>query len=90
MGALVLVVGVVGIGAVIGAAIVFAVLRSRRNSANGTYQQHEGVYSPQQTMYPTAQQSYPTAPPNQGYPVPPTQSPQHPNPYAQQPPYQSQ
>lgn len=93
MGAIVL---IVGIGAVIAAVAVFAVTRSRRNSANGdpvsgTYPQNMG-YPPQQPMYPTAQQPYPTPAPNQGYghPAPPGQLPQHPNPYAQQPPYQGQ
>lgn len=90
MGLVVLAVGVVGLGAVIGAVVVFVVLRSRRNSANGIYQQHVGGYPHQQAIHPTAQQPYPTALPNEGYPAPPTQHAQHPNPYAQQPPYQGQ
>lgn len=94
MGAIVLVVGVIGLGAVVGAVVVFAVLRSRRNSGAGqlspgagTYPQNVG-HPPQQAVYPTPQQAYPTAAPNQGYPTSPGQLPQHPNPYTQQPPYQ--
>ena len=78
MGLVVLVVGVIGIGAVIGAAVVFAVLRSRRNSGTvpigpgaGTYPQNMG-YPPQQPIYPAGQQLYPPTP-NQGYPAPPGQ-----------------
>jgi hypothetical protein len=96
VGFAVLIVGVIGIGAVIAAVTVFAATRTRRDSgnrgsANGTYPQNMG-YPPQQAAYPTAQQSYPSAAPNQGYghPAPPAQPPQHPNPYAQQPPYQDQ
>jgi hypothetical protein len=94
MGAIVLVVGIIGVGAVIAAVIVFAVTRSRRSSGNGspaggTYPQNMG-YPPQQPMYPPAQQPYPSTAPNQGYPTPPGQPPQHPNPYPQQPPYQGQ
>lgn len=90
MGLVVLAVGVVGLGAVIGAIVVFTVLRKRRNSANETYQQHVGVYPPQQAMYPAVQQLNLTEPSHQEYPMAPTQSPQHINPYAQQPPYQGQ
>jgi len=89
MGAIVLLVGVIGLGAVIA-----AVTRSRRTSMNsglagGAYSQHVG-YPPQQPM-PFAQQSYPTSAPNQGYGYPGSsaQLPQHHNPYAQQPPYQA-
>lgn len=88
MGAIVLLIGVVGLGAVTAAVIVFAVTRSRRNSGmggltGGTYMGH----SPQQVMAP-AQPPYPAAAPNQGYgyTAPPAQPPQQPNPYTQQPP----
>lgn len=89
MGAIVLLVGVIGIGAVIAAVTVFAISHSRRNSGNagpmsGTYPQNMG-YPPQQGMYPTAQQPYPAPLSNQerGYDAPPAQPPQQPNPYAQ-------
>lgn len=93
MGAIVLVVGIIGVGAVIAAVIVFAATRSRRSSGNGspaggTYSQNVG-YPPQQPFSPPAQQPYsPT--PHQGYPNSPGQPPQQPNPYAQQPPHQGQ
>ena len=94
MGAIVLLIGVIGLAVVI-AAVVFAVTRSRRNSrmrgpVGGTYPQNMG-YPPQQGMSP-AQPPYSAPVPNQGYgyPTPPAQPPQHPNPYAQQPPYQDQ
>lgn len=87
MGLVVLVIGVVGLGAVTGAVVVIAVLRSRRNSGRGptgpglgTYTQNMG-YPPQQPIYSPAQQPYP---------APPGQPPQHPGPYGQQPPYQGQ
>jgi hypothetical protein len=96
MGAIVLLIGIIGIGSMIAAVTVFAVIRSRRNSGNGgpssgTYPQNMG-YPPQQATYPTAHQPYPTAAPNQGnrYPASPAQRSQHPNPYAQQAPYQGQ
>ncbi|OAH10726.1 hypothetical protein [Streptomyces jeddahensis] len=91
MGAIVLVVGIIGIGAVIAAVVVFAAMRGRRNSVTGpvnpgagTYPQHMG-YPPQQPIHPPAQQPYPPTP-YQGYPTPSGQPPQYPNPYAQQPP----
>jgi hypothetical protein len=76
-------------------AILFAVIRSRRNrggggpgpGSGGGTPPHGTGYPPQP---PTGYQSYPNAAPNQGYPTPPGQSPQHPNPYAQQPPHQGQ
>lgn len=92
MGAVVLVVGVVGLGAVIGAFVVFAVLRSRRNSGTGSFGPGVGAhpqnmgYPPQQQYVATPNQGYPNAAPNQGYATPPGQPPQYPNPYAQQPP----
>lgn len=94
MGLIALAVGVVGLGAVIAAVTVFAVIRSRRNSGNGgpingSYPQNMG-YPPHQPMYPTAQQPYLTAAPNQGFPTPPGQPQQNPNPYTQQPPYPGQ
>lgn len=95
MGAIVLVVGVVGLGAVIGAVVVFAVLRSRRNSGTGqfrpgagTYPQNMG-YPPQQSIHPSALQPYPPTP-HQGYINPPGQSPHAPNSHPQQPPYHGQ
>lgn len=83
MGAIVLAVGVIGLGAVIGAVVVFTVIRGR-NSENkapfgGSYSQNMG-YPPQ---YPTGRQPYPNADSSHGYATPPGQSPQHPNPYAQ-------
>lgn len=96
MGAIVLLIGVIGLGAAIATVTVFVITRSRRNSHHGapiggTYPQNMG-YLPQQAMPPAAQQPYPTAAPNQGYgyPAPPPQPPQGPNPYTQQPPYQGQ
>ncbi|MFI9764522.1 type VII secretion-associated serine protease mycosin [Streptomyces sp. NPDC051963] len=83
-----------GIAAVvIVGAIAFAVIRSRRNGGNGGPGSGGGTaahgtgYPPQP---PTGYQQYPNTPPNQGYATPPGQSPQHPNPYAQQPPHQGQ
>lgn len=93
MGAVILLIGVIGLGAVIAAVTAVAVSRRRRNSMNGgpaggTYPQNMG-YPPQQVMPPAGQYQYPAPPSNQGYgyPTPPTQPPQHPNPYTQQPPY---
>lgn len=93
MGAIVLLVGVIGLGAVIAAVVVFAVTRSHRNSANGgplngPYPQTMG-YPPQQAMPPAAQPPYPAPAPTQphGYSAPPAQPPQNPNPYTEQPPY---
>ncbi|MGW2833551.1 S8 family serine peptidase [Streptomyces sp. NPDC001286] len=79
--------------AVIVLGVVFAVIRSRRNrgsggpGSGGGMPSHGTGYPPQP---PTGYQQYPNTPPNQGYPAPPGQSPQHPNPYAQQPPHQGQ
>ena len=89
MGAIVLVVGVISFGAVTAAVTILVVTRSRRRSENGrpvtgTYSQNMG-YPPQQAGYPHVQGTYPTPAPDQGYgyPAPPAQPPQHPNPYAQ-------
>ncbi|MFJ7078887.1 S8 family serine peptidase [Streptomyces sp. NPDC098781] len=87
-GALVIV-GIAAAVLVIGG-ILFAVLRSRRNGGNGGPGSGGGT-PPHGTGYPpqppTGYQQYP----NQGgYPAPPGQAPQHPNPYAQQPPHQGQ
>jgi type VII secretion-associated serine protease mycosin len=74
-------------------AILFAVIRSRRNRGSGGPGSGGGNpsygtgYPPQP---PTGNQPYPNTAPNQGYPTPPGHSPQHPNPYAQQPPHQGQ
>ncbi|MGW2721541.1 type VII secretion-associated serine protease mycosin [Streptomyces sp. NPDC001492] len=68
-------------------AIIFAVAR-RRGGGNGG--SGSGGGAPQQPTYPSGQQPYPNAAPNQGYPASPGQSPQHPNPYSQQPPHQGQ
>ncbi|MFE5817359.1 S8 family serine peptidase [Streptomyces sp. NPDC056479] len=91
-GSLLLIVGIAAAVLVIGG-ILFAVLRSRRNGGNGGPGSGGGTpahgtgYPPQP---PTGYQQYPNTAPNQGYPAPPGQSPQHPNPYAQQPPHQGQ
>ncbi|MCX4457229.1 S8 family serine peptidase [Streptomyces sp. NBC_01728] len=74
-------------------AILFAVIRSRRNRGGGGPGSGGGNPSygtgyPSQP--PTGYQPYPNTAPNQAYPTPPGQSPQHPNPYAQQPPHQGQ
>ncbi|MDO0937016.1 type VII secretion-associated serine protease mycosin [Streptomyces sp. DG2A-72] len=74
-------------------AIVFAVIRSRRNGGNGGPGSGGGTPaygSGYPTQPPMGHQPYPNAAPNQGYPTAPGQSPQHPNPYAQQPPHQGQ
>ncbi|MEV1085315.1 type VII secretion-associated serine protease mycosin [Streptomyces sp. NPDC050211] len=83
-----------GIAAVvIVAAIVLVVIRSRRNGGNGGPGSGGGTtaygtsYPPQP---PTGYGPYPNASPNQGYPIAPGQTPQYPNPYAQQPPHQGQ
>lgn len=87
MGLVVLVVGVIGLGAVIGAIVVFAVLRRGKSGAGstslgaGAYAQNMG-YPPPQPFPQNAQQPYPSVP-NQGYSTPAAPSPQHPNPYAQ-------
>lgn len=86
-GGILLIAGIAAAVLVVGG-ILFVVLRSRRNGGNGgpgsggTPSQGTG-YPPQP---PTGYQQYP----NQGYPTPPGQTPQHPNPYAQQPPNQGQ
>ncbi|WP_307825862.1 type VII secretion-associated serine protease mycosin [Streptomyces sp. MBT33] len=85
--------------AVIVLGIVFALIRSRRNrgndgpgSASGGGMPPHGTgtgygYPPQPPM---GYHGYPSTPPNQGYPTPTGQSPQYPNPYAQQPPHHGQ
>ncbi|GHH16636.1 hypothetical protein GCM10018780_59290 [Streptomyces lanatus] len=88
MGFVVAVVGIVGLGAVIGAVVVFAVVRSRRNFGTGPISSGVGAH-PQNMGY-LPQQPY-LETPNQGYTTLPGNPPQHPNPYAQQPPpYQGQ
>lgn len=89
MGAIVLVVGIIGVGAVIAAIVVFTATRRRRNVGNSPVNPGPGAYPPQQPMYPPAQPPYP-ATPQQGYPAPSGQPPQNPNPYTQQPPHQGQ
>ncbi|WP_244181988.1 type VII secretion-associated serine protease mycosin [Streptomyces curacoi] len=69
-------------------AIAFVVVRSRRNGGNGGNGSGAGGGGLQYPAYPPAQQSYPNSGSNQGYPTPPGQAPQHPNPYSQQPPHQ--
>lgn len=94
MGAIVLVVGVVVLGAVI-AIVVAAKSRSRRNAGPVPGHSWRGPYAPhpgyQQQAYPPAQSPYPPAS-HQGYPAPPGQPPasQAPNPYNQLPPHQGQ
>lgn len=96
MGAIILVVGIIGVGALIAALIVFSVTRSRRNGAGpvnlgvGAYPPHAG-YPSQQPTYPPAQPPYP-ATPQDGYPAPPGQQVQHPHPhpYPQHPPHPGQ
>ncbi|WP_369275508.1 hypothetical protein AB5J55_41000 [Streptomyces sp. R11] len=75
---LVLVGGVAAV--VVVGAIVFALLRSRRNGGPGAGSGGDAQYP----MYPPAQQFYPNTNPYQGQP------PQHPNPYTHQPPHQGQ
>ncbi|MET9383144.1 type VII secretion-associated serine protease mycosin [Streptomyces sp. NPDC002928] len=90
-GGILLIAGIAAAVVVIG--IVFAVIRSRRNrgsggpGSGGGMPPHGTGYPPQPPM---GYQQYPNTPPNQGYPTPPGQSPQYPNPYAQQPPHQGQ
>ncbi|MEU9287097.1 type VII secretion-associated serine protease mycosin [Streptomyces sp. NPDC048275] len=83
-----------GIAAVvIVGAIALVVIRNRRNGGNGGpgsgggTPAHDTGYPPQP---PTGHQPYPNVAPDQGYPTAPGQSPQYPNPYAQQPPHQGQ
>ncbi|WP_328504871.1 type VII secretion-associated serine protease mycosin [Streptomyces sp. NBC_00457] len=88
---LVLAAGIAAI--VIVGAIAFVVIRNRRTGGNGGPGSGGGTpaygmgYPPQPRA---GQQPYPNAAPNQGYPTAPGQSPQYPNPYAQQPPHQGQ
>ncbi|MFI7412269.1 type VII secretion-associated serine protease mycosin [Streptomyces sp. NPDC049627] len=82
-GSILLIAGIAAAVVVMGIAIV--VIRSRRNSGNGGPGSGGGTPSAG-----TGYQQYPNSAPNQGYPAPPGQSPQHPNPYAQQPPGQGQ
>ncbi|KUM67714.1 type VII secretion-associated serine protease mycosin [Streptomyces curacoi] len=90
-GSILLIAGIAAVVVVIGIAAV--VIRSRRNGGNGGPGSGGGT-PPAGTGYPpqppTGYQPYPNTPPSQGYPAPPGQSPQHPNPYAQQPPHQGQ
>jgi type VII secretion-associated serine protease mycosin len=90
-GSIVLIAGI-AVGVVV-MVILFVVIRSRRNGGSGGPGSGGGI-PPHGTGYPpqppTGYQSYPNTAPNQGYPTPPGQSPQHPNPYAQQPPHQGQ
>ncbi|MFE2629488.1 hypothetical protein ACFXDP_16330 [Streptomyces sp. NPDC059374] len=94
MGAIVLVVGVVVLGAVI-AVVVAARSRSRRNAGPVPGHPWPGPHAPQsgyqQQAYPLAQPPYPPVS-HQGYPAPPGQQPASlaPNPYKQPPPHQGQ
>lgn len=91
-GSVFLIAGIAAVVIVI--AVLFAVIRARRNGRNGGGPGPGGGIPPQGTGYPpqppTGHQAYPNSAPNQGYPTPPGQSAQHPNPYAQQPPHQGQ
>jgi type VII secretion-associated serine protease mycosin len=78
---------------VVVAAIVLLVIRSRRNGGNGGPGSGGGTTTyatSYPTQCPTGYGLYPNTAPNQGYPTAPGQSPQYPNPYAQQPPHQGQ
>ncbi|MET9832321.1 S8 family serine peptidase [Streptomyces sp. NPDC006385] len=91
-GSILLIAGIAAAVVVLGIAV--AVIRSRRNSGNGGPGSGGGT-SPAGTGYPpqppTGYQQYLNTAPNQGYPMPPGQSPQQqPNLYAQQPPHQGQ
>ncbi|GGZ67336.1 hypothetical protein GCM10010344_37940 [Streptomyces bluensis] len=94
MGAIALAVGIIGLGAVGAAVIVFTVIRRRRTSGTGSAGPHSGTYPqslgypPQQPFQLPTQQQYPATAPNQRHLTPPGQPLQHPNPYAQQPPHQ--
>ncbi|SEC17531.1 hypothetical protein SAMN05428938_1438 [Streptomyces sp. KS_5] len=93
MGAIVLVVGIIGVGAVIAAIVVFTAMRRRRNVANSPVNPGAGAYPPQasyppqQPMYPPGQPPYPSTP-QQGYATPSEQPPENTNPYTRQPPHQ--
>ncbi|MGW1162797.1 type VII secretion-associated serine protease mycosin [Streptomyces sp. NPDC002519] len=76
-------------------AVAFAVIRRRNGRGNGPgsgggMPSQGSGYPPQHPTYPPTQQPYPNTAPHQGYGTPPGQSPQHPNPYTQQPPYGGQ
>ncbi len=90
-GSVLLIAGIAAAVVVIG--IVVAVVRSRRDGGSGGSSSGGGT-PPYGTGYPTqpptGHQQYPNAAPNPGYPAFPAQSPQHPNPYTQQPPNQRQ
>lgn len=90
-GSVLLIAGIAGAVVVIG--ILVAVLRSRRNGGSGGPGSGGGT-PPHGAGYPSqppaGQQQHPNTASNQGYPTYPGQSPQHPNPYAQQPPHQGQ
>ncbi|MCF1511524.1 type VII secretion-associated serine protease mycosin [Streptomyces glomeratus] len=79
-GSIFLIAGVAGV--VVVGAILFAVIRSRRNRGSGGPGSGGGI-PPQGTGYPP---QHPTYPPAQQ----PYQSQQHPSPYTQQPPHQGQ
>ncbi|WP_322621238.1 S8 family serine peptidase [Streptomyces acidicola] len=89
-GSIFLIAGIAAVVIII--AVLFVVIRSRRNGRNGGGPGPGGGIPPQGTGYPpqppTGHQAYPNSAPNQGYPAAPGQSPQPPNPYAQQPPHQ--
>ncbi|GAA3583022.1 type VII secretion-associated serine protease mycosin [Streptomyces osmaniensis] len=90
-GSVLLIAGIAGAVVVIG--ILVVVLRSRRNGGSGGPGSGGGT-PPHGAGYPSqppaGQQQHPNTASNQGYPTYPGQSPQHPNPYAQQPPHQGQ
>ncbi|MEU8852100.1 S8 family serine peptidase [Streptomyces sp. NPDC048564] len=91
-GSFLVIAGIAAAVVVIG--VLFAVLRNRRNRGSGGGPGSGGGTPPHGTgnppQPPTGYQQYPNTAPNQGYPAPPGQSPQNPNPYAQQPPHQGQ
>ncbi|MFJ5535370.1 type VII secretion-associated serine protease mycosin [Streptomyces sp. NPDC093261] len=87
-GAILVVVGGIAVVVVIGA-IALVVMRNRRNGGNSGPGSSRSVSS-LGMGHPSAQQSYPNGAPDQGYPAPPGQFPQQPDPYAKQPPHQGQ
>ncbi|MEU6098689.1 type VII secretion-associated serine protease mycosin [Streptomyces sp. NPDC047079] len=93
-GSVFLIAGIAAVAVI--AAVAFALIRSRRNSRSNGPGSGGGIppqgtgYHPQHPTYPPVQQPYPNSAPQQWHSTPPGQSPQHTNPYTQQPPTQGQ